>query len=426
MAYLRAIQHRRPVQPSANAAKFGFYEWAILLPLFIVTSTHLEIAADERLAGVAFFIRAVAGLLFLVALTMKIGLPINKYRLFVIIEICLYFIAVNLLQFTFFAIMGTVFIFWGLVVGSLGVGNWQGQIDFYIRNLLIFHLVGFMLAVGIYGFSGQIIDLHNLAFPFSASRAGIMLDQVRLSGFQIEPGTYSNATYAFVVMRALMRRKIYNRLDMVLMLSTLATLAAWAVIGAGFYFLALAIELFKYDKSVSTSLRLTVIYSLLAVTFVALPVLLTLFWENDFVQKMIERFSGQSGKGSAEFKYQALQALEEAFGLRMLFGHPLPDTFCPDCEALQDLGTVLNMFYYFGLVATLLLVVACIKNLARHWSLAFVPLFAPFFVTKFFCYDPIIWLVFGMMLFGGRQLSETDRYNSRKWPTGRIAPHRKS
>jgi hypothetical protein len=58
--------------------------------------------------------------------------------------------------------------------------------------------------------------------------------------------------------------------------------------------------------------------------------------------------------------------------------------------------------------------------------LAFVPLFAPFFVTKFFCYDPIIWLVFGMMLFGGRQLSGTDRYNSRKWPTGRIAPHRKS
>jgi hypothetical protein len=223
---------------------------------------------------------------------------------------------------------------------------------------------------------------------------------VRLSGFQIEPGTYANATYAFVVMRALMRRKLYNRLDILLILSTLTTLAAWAVIGAGCYFVALAIEFFKYDETVPTSLRLTVIYVMVAVVFIALPVLVAFFWENEFVQRMLERFSGESGKGSAEYKYQALRALQDALSVRMLFGHPLGETFCGDCEALQDLGTILNMFFYFGIVPTLLIIFTCVKSLMQNWNLAFVPLFAPFFVAKFYCYDPIAWLSFGMMMFG--------------------------
>jgi hypothetical protein len=388
----------------AKAVRFGFYEW-VLLPLFIVAATQIEFGGDDKLGGIAVMFRLIAAMAFLVALAMKNGLPISLGQIFVIIQLCLYFLAVNMMNMTYFAVMGTVFIVWGMTIGG-GVGkSWARLIDFYIRGYLTFHLIGFVLAIIIYLVAGQIIDLHNIVFPFSFSRAGVMMDQVRLSGFQIEPGNYSNSAYLFVVLRALLRRRIFNRFDLVIILSTLATLAAWAVIGCGVYLVALLIEFLRYNENVSTGVRLTVLYTTGAVVLIAFPVLVGLFWDNDFTQKMAERFSGAEGKGSADLKLEAFVAWQQQFGWRMLFGRPLPDSFCPTCESPQDIGTLINMVYYFGIIPTLMLLLVVLAKLLKYWNLTYVVLFAPFAVTKFYFYDPVMWLLFGIILFGGSAVS---------------------
>ena len=274
------------------------------------------------------------------------------------------------------------------------------------------NVMGLALGLGVWFATGQIVDLHNILFPFSVSRVGIMLDQLRLSGFQIEPGTYSNLIYFLVLARALLRKRLFNLFDLLALVSTLATFAAWAVIGVAFYVVGCLIEFFVFNRAVARPIRLSAIAVCGVICLFVVPIILPSLADLDYIQYIQNRFSGETGSGSAQFKSEALEAWQASLGLDMLLGHALPDTFCYYCLSVQDLGTGFNMVYYFGIVPTLLIVEYNIVRTASVFSIMYMIAALPLAVTKFYCYDPIFWLVIGLMMFAGSPLVRGGRVKS--------------
>ncbi|WP_202366265.1 hypothetical protein [Mesorhizobium sp. L-2-11] len=387
----------------ASFQAIGLSDWLILFPLFIVIATQLEISDDPRSGGVAFFIRSLAALAFLGGMVFRFGISAFHANVAIISAFLLYFFIINISDFSRFSLMAIAFMSWGLAFGVVTRAAWRERLEFLLRAYLIFNVVGLVLGLAIYLLSGNIVDLHGIIFPFSASRAGIMMNQVRLSGFQLEPGNYSNIVYLLVFLRCLFRRRIVNFLDLFAMLSTVATLAAWAVVGAAVYIVCFAIEFMILNPKVPKILRFATVLFSVSLLSISAPLIAPQIFGSQYVEYFNDRFSAEREKGSGYYKDQAFRAWQDSAGEEMLLGSPLPRTYCDYCLSPQDLGLVFNMFFYLGIIPSLLIFSVSFIKLFRLWGPSFALLFCPFLVTKFFFYDPMVWLTFGIIVFENRR-----------------------
>lgn len=393
----------------ASSGNIGPFDWVVLFPLFAVVATQLEISDDPGSGGVAFFIRAVAALAFLCGMAMRFGMSTIHRNIVIISIFFLYFFIINVGHFSYFLVMSFVFMTWGLSFSIVNQIAWRERLGFLLHAYLIFNVFGLVLAFVIFFLSGKIVDLHGLVFPFSASRAGVMMNQVRLSGFQIEPGNYSNIVYVIVLIRCLLRGRITNSLDIIAMLSTILTLAAWAVVGAAVYFVCLTIEFSIFNPRIPKLLRIAIFLFSLSILAISLPIIAPHIFGSEYAQYFGDRFSVDEGKGSGYYKEQAFGAWSEYFGPEMFFGSPMTETFCDYCLSIQDIGLVFNILFYLGIIPSSILLLFCLMNLLRRFGINFVVLFAPFLVTKFFFYDPMVWLVLGVVIFEGRRRRSFER-----------------
>jgi hypothetical protein len=370
-------------------------DYVVWLPIFIVACTPIEIATEQGASVYASVIRAVAAMVFVSQFVLRSSSPIKKEQLTSAFAITTYFVATNVLAYTYTASLSTITIFAGLLLGASAVGNLQ-RLNFFLKSYMQFHWFGLTLAFGIWMYSGEIYDLHAMIFPFSAARAHEFLGYVRLTGFQIEPGTYTHAMYAFILMRSLLRRKIFNWFDFLIIVSTLLTFAAWSIIGASFYFAAAGLE-FLLKKDISSTRKL-----LTVVTLGPLVILLMTWLSNgDYSSYLSARF--RTDAGSAKYKVDAWNALIDSFqNPQTLFGNALSNPYCPQCIAPQDLGALINMAYYMGIIFSLTLVVLCFRSLKNSWGYTFVLLFLPMFLLKFFFYDFLVWMPLGIILLMSR------------------------
>jgi hypothetical protein len=374
----------------------GKIDWFLLLPLFIMTATPVEASAG---AGVAQLIKTVAATLFLLVMSQRLGGKVSQACLLVVFELAFYFLAINIPSMSYFAVMATVCMAWGLLVGFMAGDRWQETIDFYIRGYLIFNLAGLAIAIALYVGTGQLVDLHNMIFPFSASRIALYAGQIRLSGFHIEPGTYSNMMFLTVLLRALLTRRIFDRLNLVAILSTLATFAAWAAVAVSFLCLSMIVEFFIFNPNMRSSVRVVILMAFGTVALITLPIVLPGLSELEYVDYFAKRFSGDSSAGSGADKVMALEGWQGFLGPRMLIGTSMSDSFCPLCESEQDLGTFFSMAFYLGIIPTFVLIVAVAIKLRQRWNVAFGIAAIPIFVSKLYFYDPIVWLTVGLILF---------------------------
>ncbi|TIP30109.1 MAG: hypothetical protein E5X67_03250 [Mesorhizobium sp.] len=393
----------------AGFEAIGPLDWFVLFPLFVVIATQLEISDDPSAGGVAFFIRSLAALTFLCVMILRFGISVFHRNIAIVSAFLLYFYFVNIVDFSRFSLMALAFMSWGLAFGVVTQAAWRERLEFLLRAYLVFNVAGLVLALAILLLSGQIVDLHGMVFPFSASRAGVMMNQVRLSGFQIEPGNYSNAVYVLVLIRCLFRRRIANLLDLFAVLSTLSTLAAWAVVGAVVYLVCFAIEFTILNRQVPKILRVAIVLFSVSLLSMAIPLVAPQFFGSQYVEYFSDRFRFEEGKGSGYYKDQAFRAWQDSLGDGMLIGSPLPATFCDYCVSPQDLGLVFNMFFYIGIIPTLLILLVSFMQIFRIWGTIFVLLFCPFLVIKFFFYDPMVWLTFGVIIFERRRYEYVGR-----------------
>ena len=369
------------------------------LALFIAACTPVEIAGDRSAAGYAFLFRAVAALTVTGLMAARFGMSFKSSTMLVIVLIVGNHIAVNLLDPTASAFMGAATITAGLLLSAMVIGPnviQQDVFSFLLRGYLIFHVLGFLLSALIWIRTGEAIDLHSLVFPFSSARQGEMLGRMRLTGFHIEPGTYANSIYIVTLIRAIFRRRLVNLLDIVALATAVATLAAWSVVGVGLYFSAMALEFFILDRRFSAAIRIFSTWAVVVVGVMALPAMLPSIMESDYADFMTQRLTTEAGSG--QLKAESMSAWIQALDLRILVGQPLTSSYCYFCVSIQDIGTIINMIYYFGLVATGLIMSAWSFKLLRDCGLQFVVAALPLVFAKFYFHDFTVWIVLGLGL----------------------------
>ncbi|MER9025794.1 hypothetical protein NKI01_25050 [Mesorhizobium sp. M0815] len=388
---------------SASFEAVGPFDWLLLFPLFTLIATSLEISSDPSAGGVAFFIRSLAAVMFLCLMVGRFGMSAYHGNIAVASGFFLYVLLINIGGFSRTSLMAIAFMIWGVAFGVVTRTAWRERLEFLIRAYLVFNVAGLVVALAISLLFGKIIDLHGIVFPFSASRAGVMMNQVRLSGFQIEPGTYSNIIYVLVLLRCLFRRRIVNFLDLFAMLSTVATLAAWAVVGAAVYIACFAIEFTMLNRHVPKILRVSLVLFSVSLLTISVPLIAPQLFESQYVEYFSSRFTVEEKGGSGYYKGQAFDAWKDSAGEGMLIGSPITKTFCDYCLSPQDLGLIFNMFFFLGIIPSILILLASIIQLFRRWGGIFVLLFFPFLVLKLFFFDPMVWLTFGVIIFENRR-----------------------
>jgi hypothetical protein len=340
---------------------------------------------------------AICGLALLLLLRSDSRLPHNHF--YFAAFVCGYFVAVNIVNPTFFAAMGALSIFAGLTIASLSLSSARATVLFLTRGYLLFNLIGLTWSGAALAVTGSAIDLHQLVFPWSAARVGEMMNVLRLTGFQIEPGNYANSIYLFVLISGLLRRRLFGWLEAFAMASTVFTFSAWAVVGVAVYIVAMALQ---YVSANSTSGRIgRWVISLVACSVLAAsaPILFTGYSDNEYVRYFVSRFGGDSAHGSFFLKAQAFEAWQSTPWLDMIFGKPMPESFCASCVSPQDLGTLLNLTYYFGVVFSVLFLAIYTIRLWRGYGASFVIAAFPLVVSKFYYYDPFIWMALGLGVF---------------------------
>ncbi|CAK0754566.1 conserved membrane hypothetical protein [Gammaproteobacteria bacterium] len=364
------------------------------LALFILLGTHFEFPGEVSGAGLGFAIRLGMAAVIPAYILLSRRSDISILHGYVIFLICMYFLLINATDFTYFAILGCLSIVWGLLMASLSINGAANTIVFLCTGYLTFHMIGLALGIFIYVATGQIVDLHSVIFPFSEARVGELKGFVRITGFHVEPGSYSNFIYLVVLVRSLFMMRILSWFNAIAMASTMLTLAAWSVIGFGAFLIASLVELLLFNKT-----RLPFVLSVSVSVAVILPSILIDEFENDYTIYITDRFSGSDYDPSRNDKILAFISWQNEITDAIFIGNPLPKAYCPFCLSPQDFGTMINMTYYFGVVPTLLLLLALSLNTLRRLNGAFLIFAAPLIISKAYFFEPLVWLIIGVMLF---------------------------
>lgn len=394
-----------PVPPQTSVRFLGgsLADWLILLPLLVLAATHTEISYTPTGSGFTLAIRTAAtcALLLLLLLRPESRLPTGHF--YVSVAICGYFVFVNSGNPSFFAVMGALSIFAGLAISSLALTSARATVLLLTRYYIAFNLLGLVWAGALLITTGNMVDLHQVAFPWSTARVGEMLNVIRLTGFQIEPGNYANAIYLFVLISGLLRKRLFGWLETLSMASTVLTFSAWAAVGVVVYIAAVALEFVSSPSATSRFGRWTIALLACLVLVTSAPFLVTGYSDNEYVRYFISRFGGDVGQGSLFLKSQAFEAWKATPWLDMIFGRPMPDSFCASCVSPQDLGTLLNLTYYFGVVFSAIFITAFALRLWHAYGISFVVAALPLIVTKFYYYDPFVWLALGLGMFSAKR-----------------------
>ena len=124
---------------------------------------------------------------------------------------------------------------WALAVGVLGpltmlfgiLSARQQKLFAVVDVVLMINLAALSIQFLYYVWAGELLQIHTLLFPSSASRVGDFLGFVRLGGLHLEPGTYANFMYALVVLRVLLGGALTDRLSILMLISIALTFSAW-------------------------------------------------------------------------------------------------------------------------------------------------------------------------------------------------------
>lgn len=260
-----------------------------------------------------------------------------------------------------------------------------------ISLLLFLSAAAVFFQVIYYFISGDIVDIHQFFFPWGGSRSGELekFGIARLSGMHTEPGTHSVYTFGLIVLRVFLGGRLFDRVSWISVVSIALTLSAW---GVGVVFLYFLSYLF-YAVRVGKWLR-ELIGGFCLVVFCL--VLFFMFAPQYLADNIFEyfQFRSQLSDGSGNSKiiawHMGLVRLNEV----AFVGIPVVLDYCDGCLSPQDAGLILNFSLYFGLFSGFVFFGVYLFGVFRAGGVAFALFGLPFLFSKFFYFDPIVWVVF--------------------------------
>lgn len=237
-----------------------------------------------------------------------------------------------------------------------------------------------------------LLDMHSLVFPWSEARYELHDGFIRMGGMYIEPGTFSNWIYAFLLLYLLSETKIDNKLILITAISMMFTMSVWgfsiAVLVFAFYILQREIIKLK-GSQIFFKLRKFVISTI----FFVLIIILINFFVNDAIYDFIlTKLRFETGSGEVRLK-----AYDEFFKILpniLLFGMGYGSNFCKDCQSPQDAGLIISFSVVYGLVFSLIFFIIIFIAYYKVYGLKGVILAIPLLSSKLFYWDYVVILIF--------------------------------
>jgi hypothetical protein len=409
------VQSLIHVGPAASVSKHRTYsaKWFIRTVRFwiecacffvIATPFELEIGS-----GYGYTIKALAGAVLLVPRVVAGRVSMDRGLVWIAVLATLFLVA-NIHNPSIRALLAFFLILHGAALGLLKSEEWNRRLLSMVTVYIQVHLAGFTFALIAFFVLGNVVDLHNVAFP-GASRAHEIGAAARLSGFHNEPGTYAQWMLMAVFLRCLLTRRIACPLTVVSGASAIMTFSLWAVAGTGLLLLAIALEVLLRFKGVG-KIRFLISALLLsqavmiAVSYLPSDVL------DDGLAYLQLKLEMESDSGLE--KLLAMTELKEKLPELVVLGGPVEPGFCPHCLSPQDLGIWATHVYYFGLISSTLLFVFFLLAIYQGWGVHYLPFLIAMLTWKAVFYDLLLWTIIGFVLarsvpFGRHRRHEISR-----------------
>ncbi|WP_156883668.1 hypothetical protein [Salipiger mucosus] len=390
-------------------AKCSRLAWVALNILFFLFMTRTEFPALGRFAGLSYSLRILAGAAIILHFSLILGHGIKVKHVVASLIFASVFLFSNLSDGTMFALIACFCLLVGLFFGGMAQSNEAAYTLLSLTRVYVaVNVFGLLLGVVSYFGLGLEIDFHQLMFPWSAARVQEFMGFFRVTGFQIEPGTYTATVYFCALVSGALRGRLFGRIESVAVASTLFTLSAWSILAVTSYFIGCLVD---YVMSIDRGGRAA---KALAATLATVPVfgvILVLDFESTaFFQYFLDRFTVEDASGSMVMKIQAWDAFTSQFNGGMILPKPLSISFCQTCSSPQDLGTLINFVWFLGLAIAIPFLAVLSIRAFRAAGLGLLICSLPLVVAKFYFFDPSLWLYFGILLFYGGAMPEAYKY----------------
>lgn len=254
-------------------------------------------------------------------------------------------------------------------------------------NLLLYFSIGFLLLQFVeYYLFGRLFDYHNLLFPWSEARLPLWSSLARVGGVYLEPGSYANWMYVFLLLRLFLDRSVNFTLVPLVAFTMAFSMSAWGVLVGAFV-------LFVY--SFGRLDRAFVFY--LICGLIGIYVAGSLLQTGDILAFMEAKLFYS---GSRDVRDSAFQEFISTFPEWIVFGLGFGKVFCVDCSSPQDAGVLISLIVVYGAPLALFALGAIFVFAYRQggWHLAVLAL--PLITTKIFYWEPVFWFIFMISLLG--------------------------
>lgn len=380
-----------------NRIKDKFITFLIFL-LLLYSFVPYEIISSNITIGIRLGIISV--LTVFICLIVRIRTNIYIIIVFLLIFLCAIInslISTSLYIFLFLASITSCFI-----IANAIIYNHFFKLLFAnaLKWLLLVSIMMLFLQIIIFKFTGNILELHNIFFPYSHARVQLIenLDLFRFGGMYIEPGTYSNYMYTFLILYMILNRGKDNLILFVGAISIILTVSVYGII-FGTYFLILLT--FKHLNKYS----LKKIFIFISLLVILIGVVVQKIQETNiykFIQVKLQ-FKSMSGYS----KMELINNFKEKYTDYIYLGEGFDNIIGQGIISPQDAGLFINLMIKFGILFALLIVITCILFfiLNRKWTLLLC--FLPILLSKLFYWDFAFWLLYFVVL----GLKNEDRRN---------------
>jgi hypothetical protein len=241
----------------------------------------------------------------------------------------------------------------------------------------------------------DIILFHEMFFPFSEARIGTdkaFKDLFRMGGLYIEPGTYSNWMYCFLILYMLLIKKISSPFIIIGSISLILSYSTWGMI-FGTFLLTLSLS----NKLITSSWKIK--------SFIALIFLfLSYFYITNFSKTQAVNFATNKltvGNASSDAKYKAYEAFFNNIENFLFIGQGFEPEIGRDIASFQDAGIILNLAVTFGILYTIVILLIFITSYLKYNKTIMFIASLPIFMGKLYFYDPVFWLIIFIVIFNG-------------------------
>lgn len=263
-------------------------------------------------------------------------------------------------------------------------------------------ILTFVTQILLYFLSGNIVDIHALIFPYSAARiTDISFGVPRFTGAHIEPGTYSNWMYGFLLIRIFLKRTPLGLLPFFAVFTIFLTFSFWGALASACYIMGSLVVGGKKRSSRYTAILILLAGSALLVWLIS----------SGLLQPILDYYAGRSTlvDGSGESKVSGFNGFISNFSSFVLVGEGFSYDFCNGCLSPQDTGVLVNAIVAFGMIPSLVIFGTVLRASTRALGTMAGSIFIiPILFTKYYVSSPTFWLIIFMALYSMKKTEPTD------------------